>query len=193
MAYFFHLKMSDFLSLLFSENAQTRTDIDVIKMADFSSPFSFQNTHTRTDMNFTKWLICFISKCLNFYSCGFLKRRTHAQILMLQRWQIFHPHFLFKTLTHAQIYRYKFYKMADFFISKCLNIYPCFFSENAQIRKDIDVIKMADFSSPFSFQNTHTRTDMNFAKWLICFISKCLNFHSCGFLKRRTHAQISML
>ena len=83
VAYLFHLKMSEFLFLRFSEKTHTRTDIDVIKMADFPSAFSFQKTHTCTDMNFTKWFICFISKCLNFYSCFFLKRRTHAQISML--------------------------------------------------------------------------------------------------------------
>ena len=137
VAYLFHLKMSEFLFLLFSKKTHTRTDIDVIKMAEFSSAFSFQNTHTQRDMNFTKWLFCFISKCLSLL-----------------------------------------------------------FSENTHTRTDIDVnnmIKMADFFIPIFSENTHTRTDMNFTKWLICFISKCLNFYLCFFLKIRTHAQISML
>ena len=137
MADFFHLNMSELLSLLFSQNTHTRTDINVIKMANFSSVFFFQNMHTRTGMNLTKWPIRFNSKCLIFFSL--------------------------------------------------------LFSQNTRKRIDIDVIKMANFSSVFVFQNTHTRTDINLTKWQICFISKCLNFLSLLFSQTRTHAQTSML
>ena len=128
-------------------------------------------------MNFTNWLICFNSKCQNFYSCFFfLKTRTHAQISILKRWPIFHPHFLVKTLTGRDM---NFTNWLICFNSKCQNFYSYFFSENTHIRTDIDFKEVADFSSAFSSQNTHTRTDMNFTKWLICFISKCLNFYLC--------------
>ena len=83
VAYLFHLKMSEFLFLRFSEKTHTRTDIDVIKMADFSSAFSFQNTHTCTDMNFTKWLIFSSQNVWIFFLAFFLKTRKYVQISML--------------------------------------------------------------------------------------------------------------
>ena len=113
---FFHLKMSEYLFLLFSENTHTRTDIDVIKVADFSSAFSFQYTHTRTYMNFTKWLICFISKCLNLYSCFFFFffwKDAYTHRYRCYKDGRFSIHISFSK--HAHTHRYAFYKVAYFF------------------------------------------------------------------------------
>ena len=95
VAYLFHLKMSEFLFLLFSEKTHTRTDIDVIKMADFSSAFFFSK--------------------------------------------------------HAHMHKYEFYKVAYLFHLKMSEFLFLLFSEKTHSRTDIDVIKVADFSSGFSF------------------------------------------
>ena len=163
MADLFHLKMSDFLILPFSENAHTRTDMNVIKMTDFSSAFSLQNTHTRTDINFTQWMISFfISKCPTWFFSSNTHTRTDFDVINMVDFS-----FVLKKMAH--MLRYKLYKMADFFHSK-----------------------LSEFLSLLFSENMHTRTDMNLTKWLICYISKCLNFYLCFFLKIRTYAQISM-
>ena len=97
-------------------------------------------------MNFTKWLIFFISKYLNFYHCFFLKKkktRTRAQIWILQNgWFVSSQNVWLLSLLffwkRAHTYRYRCYKDGRFFIR-------------------------------IFCQNTHTRTDINFTQWMISF------------------------
>ena len=130
MADFFHLKMSEFLSLLFSES-----------------------THTCTDMDFTKWLICFISKCLNFYPC-FFSENTHARTdIDVIKMADFSSLFFLKTRTHAQIW---IVQNGWFVSSQHVWIFIFAFFENTHTRTDIYVIKMADFSYVFFFKLAYT-------------------------------------
>ena len=131
--------MSDF----FFQNTHTRTDI---KLAHFSSVIFFSK-HAHTHRSEFLYMVNFSFQ--NFHQVFFFyKTRTHVQIC-LNFHQVFF--FFYKTRTHAQI---------------CLNFHPYFFKTrtHAQIWilqtgcTDIDVIKMADFSSVFVFKiRTHAQ------------------------------------
>ena len=167
VAYLFRLKMSELLSLLFSENTHTRTDIDVIKMADFSSAVSFQNTHTRKDLQI--WILqngwFFHLKMSEYLSLLFSETRTRAQIRILKNgwflssenvW-VFILAFFWKC---AHTHRYQCYKDGRFFVR-------------------------------IFCQNTHTRTDINFTQWMISFfISKCPNLFFSSYTYTRTDVDV---
>ena len=130
-------------------------------------------------------------KCLIFFS-------KHAHTHRYQAG----PFFIRIFFQHAHTHRSEFLNMVNFLFQ---NFHQVFFFQNTHTRTDNVWIFIRIFFKtrthaqiclnfrPYFFQNTHTRTDMNFTKWLICFISKCLNCYPCFFLKRCTHTQKSML
>ena len=175
--------MSEFLSLLFSENMHTRTDIDVIKMADFSSAFSFQNTHTLLRGLFVS------SQNVLIFILAFFSGKTHTRtdIDIIKMVDFFIRIFFSK---HAHTHRYAFYKVAYLFHLKMFEFLFLLFSKKTHTRTDIDVIKMADFFIRIFFsKHAHTHR-YEFYKVAYLFPLKMFEFLFLLFLKRRTHAQI---
>ena len=204
MADLFHLKMFEFLFLLFSEKTHTRTDIDVIKMVDFSSLFFFLKTRTHAHIWILQngWFVSSQNVWI-FILAFFLKIRTHAHYIDVIKMVDFSSVFLVKTRTHAQIpildngcrcrcykhgrflirikkkkklahtHRYELYKMADFFHLQMSEFLSLLFWKYAHTHR-YRCYKDGRFFIRIFGQNTHTRTDINFAQRMICFfISKC--------------------
>ena len=187
--FFFHIKMSR-LSFFFIHVHTHKCRC--YKHGRFFICIFGQNTHTRTDINFTQWMISFfISKCPTFYTWFFLKQAHTHRCRCYKDRRFFICIYKKEKKNLAHTHRYELYIMADFFH-----------------------LKMSEFLSLLFFsENTHTRTDMNLTKSLICFISimfkfssllisenthprtdidviKMVDFSSLFFLKTRTHAQI---
>ena len=155
--FFFSFQNVRLFKLVFFLNTHTGTDMDVLKMADFSFVLKKKQkqkqklAHTHR-YELYKMADFFHLKMSEFLSLlFFLKTRTHAQIRILQNgWFVSSQSVWIFILAYfwkyAHTHRYRCYKDGRFFI-------------------------------PIFSENTHTRTDMNLTKGLICFISECLKFY----------------
>ena len=188
VAYLFHLKMSELLFLLFSENTHTRTDIDVIKMADFFhlKMFEFlsllfsENTHTRTDMS-------------DFSSVLSFKTRTHAQTWILQTcwFRSFQNVWIFILVffwKHTHTHRYEFYKMTDLFHLKMSEFLSLLFFWKYTHTHRYRCYKDGRFFIRIFGQNTHTRTDINFTHRWFLFSFRNVRLFILGFFLKHAHS-----